>query len=81
MVVQLLEPIAFVSQGIPFEGIRSVTLLQTRDNPTDRTVVADTNFGPLILWEGVAYDVAGDYTQQQVYNKLRYLLEHNPQFQ
>lgn len=47
------------------------------DNATARTVSAHIppfTLKPLMLWEGDAYDAAGDYTQAQVDARLREVL-------
>jgi hypothetical protein len=47
------------------------------DNATSRTVSAHIppfTLRPLMLWEGEAYDAAGDYTQAQVEARLREVL-------
>jgi hypothetical protein len=33
---------------------------------------------PLVLWRGQAYDVAGDYTQEDIENRVLELLGNDP---
>ena len=81
MDIPLSTPVSFEARGVPYVGITSLTFLQSRDIPDDKTVWADTGFGAIVLWSGVEYSTVGDYTQQQIYNKLRWLMERNPKFQ
>lgn len=54
----------------------SVTVGRLVDNPGEKRVVAFIRElgNPLVLWEGDAYDAAGDWTQAQANAKIKALI-------
>ena len=54
----------------------SVTVGRLVDNPSEKRVVAFIRElgNPLVLWEGDAYDSAGDWTQAQADAKIKALI-------
>jgi hypothetical protein len=56
----------------------TVTLDYTIDNPTKKIIYAHTlEVGRIILWEGAAYDAIGQWTDNDVTNKLKELYPTN----
>lgn len=50
------------------------------DNPKDKKAIVNIRPFPLplVLWEGAAYEAAGDYTQLMIENKIKELLGNDP---
>lgn len=50
------------------------------DNPQDKKAIVNIKPFPLplVLWEGAAYEAAGDYTQLMIENKIKELLGNDP---
>lgn len=56
----------------------TVTLDYTIDNPNKKILYAHTlEVGRIILWEGAAYDAIGQWTDNDVTNKLKELYPNN----
>ncbi len=45
------------------------------DNPIDKTVIAVTDKGNVLLWEGDTYDEIGDWTKDDVVSKINEIYE------
>lgn len=53
-------------------SLTEVTVLRWVDRPSDKVVVAFVKelANPIVLWEGDAYDSAGDWTEAQASTRL-----------
>ena len=58
----------------------SLTVIRFADYPIEKKVVAHcTDFiGDLVLWEGEAYDAIGDWTNQNVIDRIKELYPIEP---
>jgi hypothetical protein len=57
-------------------SVMSINLTSFTDNLTEKKVIAYIyEIGNIILWEGAAYDAAGQYTEQDIYNRVKELLQ------
>lgn len=49
-----------------------ITISEMIDSPQNKTVTAFIQeFGNIILWEGAAYDAIGQWTDQDVVNRIK----------
>lgn len=52
--------------------INEIEIIQMIDIPTQKIVRVITNtLGQITLWEGAAYDAAGQWTDQDVINRIK----------
>jgi hypothetical protein len=57
-------------------SVMSINLTSFTDNLTEKKVIAYIyEIGNIILWEGAEYDSAGQYTEQDIYNRVKELLQ------
>lgn len=68
-----------VLKEIPAQQIKatSIEVISMMDDPAAKTVTVRTNslLGTVVLWEGDAYDVIGDWTNEDVKTRLIELIE------
>lgn len=55
--------------------VESIKIVQIVDLPASKKVIANTfaNVGPVVLWEGEAYDNIGEWTDEQVMDRINEL--------
>ena len=80
MIINLDTPIDFEANGSQYSGIQVFDFYSITDIFDSHIVTGHTQFGGIVLWEGEAYEAAGDYTQQQIEDRLRELLLAGPVF-
>lgn len=81
MIINLETPIDFQLNDLNYYyGIQVFEFYNITDYFDDKIVIGQTHFGRIVLWEGVSYDLAGDYTQLQIENRLKEILLNNPMF-
>lgn len=54
---------------------KTINVIQLMDLPVEKKVIAHTfsQIGSIILWEGEAYDAIGDWTNQDVIDRIKEL--------
>lgn len=74
--IPLSNPITIATSTQVFTGISYVSI----DNPQERTVNVRINGvrNQLPVWTGTAYDMAGDYTQEELDNAVLSIINSNP---
>jgi hypothetical protein len=52
---------------------KTIKIIQLVDLPIDKKVIAQTysQIGSIVLWEGEAYDAIGDWTNQDVIDRVK----------
>ena len=54
--------------------LSEITVIEMVDNPENKTVTAFIQeLGPVTIWEGAAYDAIGQWTDEDVINKINEL--------
>lgn len=78
MKIQLAYPASIVVQPPKTITFDEVEFLKLEDNPDTKIALAKMRSGlndfDLILWQDTDYDAIGDYTQEQVYQRVEQLL-------
>lgn len=75
--LKITFPTPIVVKEIPARQIKisELTIMSITDSSADKTVTAITKeMGSILLWEGVAYDAAGQWTDADVQARLIELL-------
>lgn len=65
-------PSEIIVKHIPAYTIKAskIEVSSIIDNSTEKKVVAITNLGKIVLWEGTSYDSIGQWVDTDVHNRL-----------
>jgi len=73
--VDLGQEVNVVTRPVETRTVETVTIERMVDIPADKRVLVYTNeIGELVLWEGADYDAIGQWTDQDVINRVKALL-------
>jgi len=81
MIINLDNPINFIIRPILEESVSSVDIIELRDSPNVKKVIAVIKFGQnnytknLTLWEGVDYDNIGQWTDTDAQARVKEICE------
>lgn len=73
--VNLGQEVNVVTRPVETKTVEAVTIERMVDMPADKRVFVYTHeVGELVLWEGADYDAVGQWTDQDVINRVKALL-------
>lgn len=81
MTYTLPNPVDFTNNlNAIYVGIQTFYVPFVYDTLDGKMVIAQTQFGAIVLWEAAEYDAIGDYTQVQIDDRIMELLAAGPVF-
>ena len=73
--VDLGQDVTVVTRPVETKTVETVTVQRMVDIPAHKRVIVFTEeIGELVLWEGADYDAIGQWTDQDVVNRVKALL-------
>lgn len=73
--VDLGQEVNIVTRPVETKTIEAVTIKRMVDMPASKRVLVHTHeIGELVLWEGAEYDAIGQWTDQDVIDRVKVLL-------
>jgi len=73
--VDLGQDVTVVTRPVETKTVETVTVQRMVDIPAHKRVIVFTEeIGELVLWEGADYDAIGQWTDQDVINRVKALL-------
>jgi len=73
--IDLGQDVTVVTRPVETKTVETVTVQRMVDIPAHKRVIVFTEeIGELVLWEGADYDAIGQWTDQDVINRVKALL-------
>lgn len=73
--VDLGQAVNVVTRPVETRTVETITIERMVDMPAHKRVMVYTHeIGELVLWEGAEYDAVGQWTDQDVINRVKALL-------